>query len=55
MILVLLDLSCTLLNKTPAVEEWWEQILLKASNDLVKLSYDHFTNQVEAIFLVSPI
>ena len=47
-----LDLSCTLLNKTPAVEEQWEQ-MLKASNDLVKLSYDHFTNQVEAIFLVS--
>ena len=45
-----LDLSCTLLNKTPAVEEQWEQ-MLKASNDLVKLSYDHFTNQVEAISL----
>ena len=44
-----LDLSYTLLNKTPAVEEQWEQ-MLKASNDLVKLSFDHYTNQVEAIF-----
>ena len=43
-----LDVSCTLLNKTPTVEEQWEQILLKASIDLVKLSFDHFTNQVEA-------
>ena len=44
-----LDLSYTILNKTPAVEEQWEQ-MLKASNDLVKLSFDHYTNQVEAIF-----
>ena len=41
-----LDLS-TLLNKTSTIEEQWDKILLKASNDLVKLSYDHFTNQVE--------
>ena len=42
-----LDLSCTLLNKTPTIEQQWDKILLKASIDLVKLSYDHFTNQVE--------
>ena len=41
------DLNCTLLNKTTAVEEQWEQILLKASNDLVKRSSDHFINKVE--------
>ena len=34
-----LDLSCTLLNKTSTIEEQWDKILLKASNDLVKLSY----------------
>jgi len=43
-----LDLSCTLLNKTPTTVEQWEQILLKASNDLVKLTHDHYTNQLEA-------
>ena len=43
-----LDLSCTLLNKTPTTEEQWEQIPLKASNDLVKLAHNHYTNQVES-------
>ena len=43
-----LHLSCTLLNKTPTTVEQWEQILLKASNDLVKLTHDHYTNQLEA-------
>ena len=42
-----LDLNCTLLNKTQTVEEQWDQILRKASNDLVKLAHDHYTNQVE--------
>ena len=42
-----LDLNCTLLNKTQTVEEQWDQILQKASNDLVKLAHDHYTNQVE--------
>ena len=42
-----LDLSCTLLNKTPTIEEQWDKILLKASIDLVKLSFDHYMNQVE--------
>ena len=42
-----LDLNCTLLNKTQTVEEQWDQILWKASNDLVKLAHDHYTNQVE--------
>ena len=39
-----LDLSCTLLNKTPTTEEQWEQIPLKASNDLVKLAHNHYIN-----------
>ena len=43
-----LDLSCTLLNKTPTTEEQWEQIPLKASNNLVKLAHNHYTNQVES-------
>ena len=42
-----LDLNCTLLNKTQTIEEQWDQVLRKASNDLVKLAHDHYTNQVE--------
>ena len=42
-----LDLNCTLLNKTPTIEEQWAKILRKASNDLVKLAHEHYTNQVE--------
>ena len=42
-----LDLNCTLLNKTQTVEEQWDQTQWKASNDLVKLAHDHYTNQVE--------